>query len=85
VTLTAEQVVQAEACRRMLDDPAFQAVLDRIVAEAAGRAMFLEDERQREDNRRVVIAINLIRNELTADAEAVEADRVAERMNRAME
>jgi hypothetical protein len=85
MTLTAEQVVQAEACRRMLDDPAFQAVLDRIVAEAAGRAMFLEDERQREDNRRVVIAINLIRNELTADAEAVEADRVAERMNRAME
>jgi hypothetical protein len=83
--LTAEQVVQAEACRRMLDDPHFQAVLDRIVAEAAGRAMFLEDERQREDNRRVVIAINLIRNELTADAEAVEADRVAERMNRAME
>jgi hypothetical protein len=83
--LTAEQVVQAEACRRMLDDPAFQAVLDRIVAEAAGRAMFLEDERQREDNRRVVIAINLIRNEITADAEAVEADRVAERMNRAME
>jgi hypothetical protein len=85
MTLTAEQVVQAEACRRMLDDPAFQAVLDRIVAEAAGRAMFLEDERQREDNRRVVIAINLIRNELTADAEAVEADRVAEQMNRAME
>jgi hypothetical protein len=85
MALTAEQVVQAEACRRMLDDPAFQAVLDRIVAEAAGRAMFLEDERQREDNRRVVIAINLIRNEITADAEAVEADRVAERMNRAME
>jgi hypothetical protein len=85
VTLTAEQVVQAEACRRMLDDPAFQAVLDRIVAEAAGRAMFLEDERQREDNRRVVIAINLIRNEITADAEAVEADRVAEQMNRVME
>ena len=83
--LTAEQVVQAEACRRMLDDPAFQAVLDRIVAEAAGRAMFLDDERQREDNRRVVIDINLIRNEITADAEAVEADRVAERMNRAME
>jgi hypothetical protein len=83
--LTAEQVVQAEACRRMLDDPAFQAVLDRIVAEAAGRAMFLEDERQREDNRRVVIAINLIRNEITADAEAVEADRVAEQMNRVME
>jgi hypothetical protein len=83
--LTAEQVVQAEACRRMLDDPHFQAVLDRIVSEAAGRAMFLEDERQREDNRRVVIAINLIRNEITADAEAVEADRVAERMNRAME
>jgi hypothetical protein len=83
--LTAEQVVQAEACRRMLDDPHFQAVLDRIVAEAAGRAMFLEDERQREDNRRVVIAINLIRNELTADAEAVEADRVADQVNRAME
>jgi hypothetical protein len=83
--LTAEQVVQAEACRRMLDDPAFQAVLDRIVAEAAGRAMFLDDERQREDNRRVVIAINLIRNEITADAEAVEADRVAEQMNRVME
>ena len=60
MTLTAEQVVQAEACRRMLDDPAFQAMLDRIVAEAAGRAMFLDDERQREDNRRVVIAINLI-------------------------
>jgi hypothetical protein len=85
MALTTEQVVQAEACRRMLDDPAFQAVLDRIVAEAAGRAMFLDDERQREDNRRVVIAINLIRNEITADAEAVEADRVAERMNRAME
>jgi hypothetical protein len=83
--LTAEQVVQAEACRRMLDDPAFQAVLDRIVAEAAGRAMFLDDERQREDNRRVVIAINLIRNEITADAEAVEADRVTEQMNRVME
>jgi hypothetical protein len=47
--------------------------------------MFLEDERQREDNRRVVIAINLIRNEIAADAEAVEADRAAERMNRAME
>jgi hypothetical protein len=85
VTLTAEQVVQAEACKRMLDDPHFQAVLDRIVAEAAGRAMFLDDERQREDNRRVVIAINLIRNEIAADAEAVEADRVAERTRRAME
>jgi hypothetical protein len=33
----------------------------------------------------VVIAINLIRNELTADAEAVEADRVADQVNRAME
>jgi hypothetical protein len=85
VTLTAEQVVQAEACKRMLGDPHFQAVLDRIVAEAAGRAMFLDDERQREDNRRVVIAINLIRNEIAADAEAVEADSVAERTRRAME
>jgi hypothetical protein len=47
--------------------------------------MFLDDARQREDNRLIVIALNRIRNELTADAEAVEADRVAEQMNRAME
>jgi hypothetical protein len=85
VTLTAEQVVQAEACRRMLDDPAFQAVLDNIVAEAGWRAMFLEEAGQREDNRRLVIAVNVIRIAIKADAEAVEADRAAEQMNRAME
>jgi hypothetical protein len=83
--LTAEQVVQAEACRRMLDDPAFQAVLKRIEDQSTWWAMFLDDARQREDNRLIVIALNRIRNELTADAEAVEADRVAEQMNRAME
>jgi hypothetical protein len=85
MTLTAEQRMRCEAARRMLEDPHFQAVLDRVVSDAAGHAMFLPDPTQREEYRRIVIAVGLIRNEITADAEAVEADRATEAINREME
>jgi hypothetical protein len=83
--LTAEQLIQAEAAKRMLADEAFVGILNRITADAAEKAVFLEDEPQREANRQLVLAISRIRGELQADADAPEADKQAQQLAREME
>jgi glutamate 5-kinase len=85
VTLTAEQMIQAEAAKRMLADEHFVRILSRIVEDAAEKAVFLEDEPAREANRQLVLAISRIRGELQADADAPEADKAADKLARAME
>jgi hypothetical protein len=85
VPLTSEQMVRALAARRMLDDEQFQAVLDAIVANAAGQAMFLDHQDAREQARQLVIAVSRVRNELIAAAELPEAEEAADRHARSME
>jgi len=83
--LTADQMVAAAAARRMLEDPHFNGILDHIVQDAAEKAVFLDDAGTREVNRQLVLAINRIRGELQANADAPEADKAAEQQARAME
>lgn len=85
MTLTTEQIKAAGEARRILADVAFQAVLDRIVQDAAEKTVFGHDQMEREANRQLVLAIRRIRGELQADADAPEADRADEARNRAME
>jgi hypothetical protein len=83
--LTVEQIRLARAARRMLDDDQFQAVLDNVVAAAAGHALFLDQPDAREQARQMVIAVSRIRNELQAAAELPEDDRTADVLARSME
>ena len=85
MTLTAEQMIAATAARRMLDDEHFKAVLDHIVKEAAELAVFSGDANERETGRQTVLAINRIRGQLEANADAPMAEKQAEQMARAME
>jgi hypothetical protein len=78
-------MVQSEAAKRMLADVHFQAILNRVVADAASRAMFLPDPAQREEYRQIVVAVGMIRNEITGDAELADAARAADNMAREME
>lgn len=83
--LTTEQVVACQAAKRMLADEAFQSVLNRIVADAADKAVFNDDAALREANRQLVIAITRIRSELQADADLPEAMAAAEQEAKAFE
>ena len=85
MTLSAEEMVAAAAARRLLDDPHFKAIFDKIVADAAEKSIFNDDAAAREANRQLVLAINRIRGELEANAEAPEADRAADQLAKAME
>jgi hypothetical protein len=85
VTLTTEQVIAANAARRLLDDEHFQRILHRITADAAEKTVWGKDEPTREANRQLVLAISRIRGELEADADAPEADKQADQLARAME
>ena len=83
--LTGAQQIQAEAAKRILADEAFIGTLNRITADAAEKAVFLEDGALREANRQLVLAISRIRGELQADAELPEADKAATDLARSME
>lgn len=83
--LTTEQMIAAEAAKRMLADDAFQGVLNRIVADAADKAVFNDDAALREANRQLVLAVNRIRGELQADADLPEAVKQADLEARAFE
>jgi hypothetical protein len=85
MTLSTDQMVQAEAAKRLLSDDAFLAILTRITSDAAEKAVFGDDRHVREVNRQLVLAISRIRGELQADADMPEADKAAEQLNRAME
>ncbi len=85
MTLTREEMIQAEAAKRMIADPAFNSVLDRIIKNGTHYALFADEPTDRETHRLLVIAVKRIRAELEADAESVEADRDAEQLARAME
>jgi hypothetical protein len=83
--ITSEQLVAAEAAKRMLADEAFGRVLNRITADAAEKAVFLEDEVAREVNRQLVLAVSRIRGELQADADLPEAIKAADAQSKAFE
>jgi hypothetical protein len=85
VPLSTEQMIAAEAAKRMLQDEHFNRILTRITADAAEKAVFLEDEAVREANRQLVLAISRIRGELQADADAPDADKEATKLAKAME
>jgi hypothetical protein len=83
--ITSEQMIAATAAQRMLQDEAFNSVLNRIVSDAADKAVFHTDEAAREANRQLVLAITRIRGELQADADLPESVRAADAQARAME
>jgi hypothetical protein len=83
--LTTEQMTAAQAAKRMLADEAFQGILNRIVADAADKAVFNDDAALREANRQLVLAVTRIRGELQADADLPEALAAAEQEARAFE
>ena len=85
MTLTADEMVAAVAARRMIDDKHFQGVLDHIVKEAAEHAVFSTEAADREAARQTVLAINRIRGQLEANAQAPEAEKAVEQLARAME
>ena len=73
------------AAERLLADPAFTEILDRIVEDAASQALYVDDPAQREASRQMVLAITRIRGELKADAELPESVRDAEILAKSME
>ena len=83
--LTAEQMRQATAAKRLQEDPALRVVLDRIVENAAEQAIWLNDATGREEARQLVIAVTRLRVELQADAELPEVAKAAEEMARSFE
>jgi hypothetical protein len=85
MALSTEQMRAATAAQRLLADEGLRGVLNRIVEDAAQKAVFLDDGPAREANRQLVLAISRIRGELQADAELVESVRAAEREAKAFE
>ena len=83
--LTAEQMRQALQARRLQDDEALQAVLDRIREEAKNHSVYLDNPGAREGARMLVLAVDCLRETLRGDAEAPEAERAAEELARSME
>ena len=78
-------MVQAEAAKRMLADEHFLHILDRIVTDAAEKAVFTENPDEREVNRQLVLAISRVRGELQADADLPEAVKVSDGLAKSME
>jgi hypothetical protein len=83
--LSAEQMRQAIQARRLQDDEALQAVLDRIREEAKNHAVYLDNPGGREGARMLVLAVDCLRATLQGDAEAPEAERAAETLARSLE
>lgn len=83
--LSPEQMVQAEAAKRMLADAHFLRILDRIVTDAAEKAVFTENPDEREANRQLVLAISRVRGELQADADLPEAVKASDGLAKSME
>lgn len=83
--LTSEQQIAAIAAQRLLADEAFVGILNRITADAAEKAVFLDEAEAREVNRQLVLAISRIRSELQADADQPEATRVSDELSRSFE
>lgn len=83
--LTAEQMRQAHAARRAIDDPDLQAAFDVIVEEAAQEAIYGAVRRSREGGRFIVLAITRLRGRLKEIAEAPDAEKEAEEMARSFE
>lgn len=83
--LTAEEMVAATACRRMLEDEQFNAVLNAIVEESAERAMFLDRPEDREAYRLRVVTVARIRQEILARAQLPEVDAAEAALARSME
>jgi hypothetical protein len=78
-------MIAAAAAQRILADEAFQAVLNRIAADAAEKSVFALEGMEREANRQLVLAITRIRGELQADADLPEATKAAEHEAKAFE
>ncbi len=83
--LTNVQMVQAEAAKRLLQDEALMAILNRVTADAAEKAVFLDDGNTREANRQLVLAIARIRGELQADADLPEATKAGDELSKSFE
>lgn len=83
--LSTDQVVAAEAAKRILADEAFVGVLNRITADAAEKAVFLDDKPTREANRQLVLAIARIRGELQADADLPESVKAGDELAKSFE
>jgi hypothetical protein len=83
--LSSEQMIAATAAQRLLSDDAFNAILNRITADAAEKAVFLDDKATREVNRQLVLAISRIRGELQADADLPESVKAAEAQAKSFE
>lgn len=83
--LTTEQMIAATAAQRMLADDAFNGILNRIVSDAADKAVFHNEADAREANRQLVLAISRIRGELQADADLPESVKAADLQAKAME
>lgn len=83
--LTTEQMTAATAAQRLLADEGLRGILNRIVEDAAQKAVFGDSEAAREANRQLVLAISRIRGELQADAELPASERAAEAEAKAFE
>lgn len=83
--LTPEQMRQAHAARRAIEDPDLQAAFDVIVEEAAQAAIYGTVRRGREGGRFMVLAITRLRGRLKEIAEAPDAEKQAEELARTFE
>jgi hypothetical protein len=85
MALSTEQMQAATAAQRLLADEGLRGVFNRIVEDAAQKAVFLDDAPAREANRQLVLAVSRIRGELQADAELPASTRAAEAEAKAFE
>ena len=83
--LTPDQMKQAIQARRLQEDEALQAVLDRIREDARDHAIYLDNAPAREGARMLVLAVDCLRETLRGDAEAPAADQAAEELKRYLE
>ena len=83
--LTSEQLVAATAAQRLLADDALTTLLNRITADAAEKAVFLDDGMEREVHRQLVLAIARIRGQMQSDADLPESVKAADQQAKAFE
>ena len=83
--LTPEQMRQAHAARRAIEDPDLQAAFDVIVEEAAQAAIYGTARRGRDEGRYMVLAITRLRGRLREIADAPDAEKQADELARTFE
>ncbi|HEY2416497.1 MAG TPA: hypothetical protein VGH84_01160 [Steroidobacteraceae bacterium] len=83
--ITSEQMKAAIGARRLQDDEVLQGVLDRIVEDATGQAIYLDDVDNREAARQLVLAVTRLRVHLQADADLPEEIKAHDELARSME